>query len=229
MDVAKNIVDVKTEDCPLGLVSFNPKMYAVFVASLIFTYVLYRHISKLPNWERRDKTLAVEIQDISQLIVYGTLVFVFGNYSQTFNQITFVSMIVGAIVFGWLGTIPFMKNSLAGFRDWSTPARVLYGVGFAVIAVTIVYIVIGAQKCNSLLPSIMPLILPLVILLLMIASARIDKQHKIHPHHWQILWAIAFVTRFNTPLSKVLGGISIGIFVQGISAYGPDLTIVSDN
>ncbi|CAG8490488.1 6381_t:CDS:2 [Funneliformis caledonium] len=45
---------------------------------------------------------------------------------------------------------------------------------------------------------------------------------RIHIHHWQIFYTFAFFTRFDHPVSQVAGGISLGIYTQGIGAYGPD-------
>jgi len=39
-------------------------------------------------------------------------------------------------------------------------------------------------------------------------------------HHYFLAWAVSLAARFRHPLSAVLLGISTGIFVQGISAYG---------
>ncbi|CAI2165151.1 6559_t:CDS:2 [Funneliformis geosporum] len=44
----------------------------------------------------------------------------------------------------------------------------------------------------------------------------------IHIHHWQIFYTLAFFTRFDHPVSQIAGGISLGIYTQGIGAYGPD-------
>jgi hypothetical protein len=44
------------------------------------------------------------------------------------------------------------------------------------------------------------------------------KVARIHLHHWQIFYSLAFFTRFNHPVSQVAGGITLGIYTQGIGA-----------
>lgn len=45
-----------------------------------------------------------------------------------------------------------------------------------------------------------------------------NKVAGIHLHHWQIFYSLAFFTRFNHPISQVAGGITLGIYTQGIGA-----------
>ncbi|RHZ80367.1 hypothetical protein Glove_137g35 [Diversispora epigaea] len=45
---------------------------------------------------------------------------------------------------------------------------------------------------------------------------------RIHVHHWQIFYVLAFFTRFNHPISQIGGGIVLGIYSHGMIAYGPD-------
>ena len=45
-----------------------------------------------------------------------------------------------------------------------------------------------------------------------------DKVARIHLHHWQIFYALAFFTRFDHPVSQIAGGVTLGIYTQGIGA-----------
>ncbi|CAG8584510.1 12134_t:CDS:2 [Ambispora leptoticha] len=45
---------------------------------------------------------------------------------------------------------------------------------------------------------------------------------RVHLHHWQIFYVLAFFTRFEHPVSRVASGIVLGIYTQGMTAYGPD-------
>jgi hypothetical protein len=44
----------------------------------------------------------------------------------------------------------------------------------------------------------------------------------VHIHHWQLFVLLAFFTRFEDVISKVCAGIVLGIYCQGIAAYGYD-------
>ncbi|KAG9306871.1 hypothetical protein G9A89_002540 [Geosiphon pyriformis] len=44
------------------------------------------------------------------------------------------------------------------------------------------------------------------------------KKVRIHLHHWQIFYVLAFFTRFEDLLSRIASGIVLGIYTQGIAA-----------
>eukprot|EP00475_Leptophrys_vorax_P019172 TRINITY_DN26193_c0_g1_i1.p1 TRINITY_DN26193_c0_g1~~TRINITY_DN26193_c0_g1_i1.p1 ORF type:complete len:290 (-),score=59.60 TRINITY_DN26193_c0_g1_i1:78-947(-) len=44
----------------------------------------------------------------------------------------------------------------------------------------------------------------------------------VHIHHWQLFILFAFFTRFQDLVSNICAGIVLGIYVQGIAAYGFD-------
>ncbi|KAJ2768731.1 hypothetical protein IWQ56_002828 [Coemansia nantahalensis] len=46
--------------------------------------------------------------------------------------------------------------------------------------------------------------------------------YQLHLHHWQIFYILAFFTRFDRFASQACAGLVLGIFTQGISAYGFD-------
>ncbi|RIB07405.1 hypothetical protein C2G38_2046025 [Gigaspora rosea] len=45
-----------------------------------------------------------------------------------------------------------------------------------------------------------------------------SKRVSVHIHHWQIFYVLAFFTRFDDPVSRVAGGIVLGIYTQGMIA-----------
>ncbi|PIA13276.1 hypothetical protein COEREDRAFT_83617 [Coemansia reversa NRRL 1564] len=44
----------------------------------------------------------------------------------------------------------------------------------------------------------------------------------LHLHHWQIFYILAFFTRFDRFASRTCAGLCLGIFTQGVAAYGYD-------
>ncbi|KAJ2722642.1 hypothetical protein GGI07_003169 [Coemansia sp. Benny D115] len=46
----------------------------------------------------------------------------------------------------------------------------------------------------------------------------------LHLHHWQMFYILAFFTRFDEFASKMCAGLVLGIFTQGVAAYGFDAT-----
>lgn len=44
--------------------------------------------------------------------------------------------------------------------------------------------------------------------------------YQIHFHHWQLFFLLAFFTRFDDLISQICAGIVVGIYMQGVTAYG---------
>ncbi|KAK4511259.1 uncharacterized protein ATC70_012474 [Mucor velutinosus] len=51
---------------------------------------------------------------------------------------------------------------------------------------------------------------------------------RLHIHHWQIFYVLAFFTRFKHPVSQVAAGIVLACYMQGICAYGYDPLVNDD-
>ncbi|KAK9764703.1 hypothetical protein K7432_007590 [Basidiobolus ranarum] len=47
-------------------------------------------------------------------------------------------------------------------------------------------------------------------------------KYRVHLHHWQIFYLLAFFTRFPSFLGQICSGLVLGIFMHGGSAYGFD-------
>lgn len=208
--------------CSKNLVSFNYKKYILFITTLIVTYILYTFIVK-SGWEGREKSIAVHIDNVNQLIVYSTVVFVFGNYSNTFDELTAVFIPFSAVIFGWIAELPFMKTSLTSINKWSMKTWSIFLPAFIFIILIMIYIYSISKKCNSVIISLGPSIFFMITIFILYFTK--NKDEVVHPHHWQIGWVLSFMTRYNSPISKILGGVFLGIFVQGISMYGPDKII----
>lgn len=224
-----NITDLfKVTSCPKYIVNFDIKKYIFFMITLIVTYVCYVFLAKEANWEHREKSIAVNIDVVNQMILFGTVVFVFGNYSETFSILSASFIPISAVVFGALAELPFMKTSLAGYKNWSISAWAVFGSAFIAIILSAGYIIYNSNKCGNYTTPVA--ITPAIILIIMIILVILTKNKKeiSHPHHYQIGYVLAFMTRFNSPLSKILSGVFLGIFVQGMAMYGPDSIVSTD-
>ncbi|OLY79946.1 hypothetical protein AYI68_g5970 [Smittium mucronatum] len=47
-------------------------------------------------------------------------------------------------------------------------------------------------------------------------------KYRVHLHHWQIFYVLAFFTRFQSIPSRIAAGLVLGIYTQGATAYGHD-------
>ncbi|OUM59802.1 hypothetical protein PIROE2DRAFT_22048, partial [Piromyces sp. E2] len=65
--------------------------------------------------------------------IYGTVLFIFGNYSQSFNWITSVCIFLGLFGFAWIAELPFSKVSLGSLKNWDIRLKIILVVGVLVI------------------------------------------------------------------------------------------------
>lgn len=69
-----------------ALFSFNPLVYLYFMLSfLIVPYPIYQWIARKYNWETNEKSLARHWSDIMLGFSYGTILFIFGNYTRAYR------------------------------------------------------------------------------------------------------------------------------------------------
>lgn len=74
-----------------ALFSFNPLVYLYFMLSfLIVPYPLYWCIARRLNWETNEKSMARHWSDMFHGFSYGTLLFVFGNYTHAYRYVVVV-------------------------------------------------------------------------------------------------------------------------------------------
>ncbi|OMJ21362.1 hypothetical protein AYI69_g5850 [Smittium culicis] len=52
-------------------------------------------------------------------------------------------------------------------------------------------------------------------------------KYRVHLHHWQIFYILAFFTRFPNTISRITSGLVLGIYTQGATAYGHDHLLIS--
>lgn len=69
-----------------ALFSFNPLVWLYFMLSfLIVPYPIYQIVAKRYNWETNEKSLARHWSDAMLGFSYGTILFVFGNYTHAYR------------------------------------------------------------------------------------------------------------------------------------------------
>lgn len=214
----------RPSSCPGSLVSFNPLKYFLYILSLIICYVAIRRISKRMNWSERQKTPDQHIQDITVMLIMATVSFTFGNYSNTFDQWTVFGMFLGTLVFTWISNMPGFTTSLMGVSDWGPQMWAVIMVSAMVIIIFMLYVLNNSYKCDTLFE----VLAYLVIFIGWIVAMFVFKKNgeEVHIHHYQIAWALSFFTSFDSIISKTLAGIVLSIFVNGISVYGPDPSVV---
>jgi hypothetical protein len=212
-----------TTECTLedDIKSIADARFIIFLILVCSSFYIYKMSAEVFNWQHTKRNYTDTYSDLAYLLFLSTVLFFLGNYKETLDYTTLISIFIGLYGFGYLGELSFMKNSLAGYKDWPVEAWIVYMSGLLIILALGGYHLYEAYN-HDILPAY------LLALLIPIASAyaayntSIKENLKFRPHHWVIFYMLSFFTRFNTTISKVSGGLCIGIFVHGISAYGVD-------
>jgi len=214
---------IKPSICPKTLIHFDKIRYSVFITTLVVNYFLIRYLSRKLNWEYRKKTPIENYQDITFLILLATITFVFGNYAQTFDHWTISSILITTFVYGWITNLPAFKVSLVGWRNWSRQVWAAVIVALCVLALTLGYIATESYNCNTLAEiTTYAVIVVLWFVGLMITNKKTDSTRTLHIHHYQWSYILTFFLSFDSTISKIMAGIVLGIFVNGLAVYGPD-------
>lgn len=207
--------------CPKTIVSFDAWRYAYFVVMLVAIYLIVRGVgdSGIVDWDMRDKNVDQNFQDILALIILGTLVFVFGNYANTFSGWTAGAMLVIALVWMVVSNIKALESSLVSIKTWSPEIWAAIGILAAIIVSGLVYVLWQGYGCAVLWRLLIPAVAFVAIL---VTSYLLKGDATFHLHHWMIFWTLAFLAPFDAPLAQMAGGAALGIFASALSQYGPD-------
>jgi hypothetical protein len=210
------------KQCPKSLVSFNNINYGLFVITLIINYYFIRYFSKKQNWELRQKTNAQDLQDITVMLILGTISFTFGNYANTFNWLTISSLTITSIIFTWITNIPAFKTSLVGYKNWDIKVWILMIILLISMLLFGVYTFTDSYNCHTLTQELVYLTIATVWVILMFI---LNRGNITHIHHYQIAWILSFFSPFDSVVSRIFSGIVLSIFVNGIAVYGPDPSV----
>lgn len=215
-----------SRQCPRTVVSFDPWRYAFFVVTLVAVYLLIRGIgeSGILDWDMRDKNVDQNFQDILAMVILGTLVFVFGNYANTFDLWTAIAMVIVSLVWMVVSNLKALRSSLVSWKSWSPAIWTAIGFLGAIVVSGLIYVLLQGYGCHVL----WHLAIPAAIFLSVLVTGYLLKgDATFHLHHWQIFGALAFLAPFDAPLAKMAGGAALGIFASVLSQYGPDPMVPS--
>jgi len=122
------------------VIRFNILAYVLFILSLYGVYLFFRlFLGRVLDYERHSKTPAKHYHHLVDTFIYGTVLFIFGNYSQCFSWITTVSMFAGLLLFAWIAELPFCKCSLQSIKTWDIKLKIITLVAIIVIVGCAVY------------------------------------------------------------------------------------------
>jgi len=170
------VVYVKDFNITQIFLRFNVLAYIWFIGTLYIAYFLFRLIlGRVFNFERHQKSPSKHYHHLVDTFIYGTVLFIFGNYSQTFNWITSLCIIVGLFGFAWLAELPFCKVSLKSLKTWDIKLKIILVVGIAIIVAASVYHIYLASQVmiDSEQSLLLPYLLALFLICLLIFASTI--------------------------------------------------------
>jgi len=238
-DYIKNVVTVNDDltggNCSdLQLNCFPLNRYLFFIlGSVVIPYFLYQKVAEEKSWtERRVKSESEHLESIFTAVAYSTLLFVFGNYKNTFDWVTSIVVTLSILGFGYLTDLPFAHQSLSSFENWNGKMWTLMGVSVGIVLLFASYCIYLSTKQDN--PNFWKwyvgcLIIPIclgAISYRTVQNQNNDPKEKkkvtLHLHHFQIFLVLAFFTRFPNLPCRIAAGIVLGIFLHGGASYGFD-------
>jgi len=239
-DTTDTTTDTSTqssEKCSISVRQFSQRIYptkfSMFLLILVTVYLSDYAFARRMKWESRKKSITQHYADIFIMCMFGTVIYSFSNMSNTFSIYTILGMFIGSFGISWLGSLPGFNFDLEGLRYAAkTPLTVVFVI-FTVLLASAILTINQYRKCNMMPAFFIFLSIPVLIVGLSFILAKYQnkkgEQTTFHLHHWQ--WSIPLIFMFRFPndiTSSLVSGIFLGIFVDGISRYGPD-SIYSDN
>lgn len=142
--------------------------YAAFIITcIILPYIVYRNSLDYLQWEKEEKTSADHYSDIFSGISMATLLFVFGNYTNTFkfpqNLVTIITVFLSMFAFGKIGELNFAKTDLSRYEEWDYRMYSLLGGGVAFGLLLAIHHFMEASKSDVLPEFALSLFIPLLI------------------------------------------------------------------
>jgi hypothetical protein len=215
--------------------SFNLIKWMAFIATLLLSYAASQGIAnKYFLIDYYKQTWRTNIQNIFMMVVLATIVFVFGNYNNTFPNIASISLIF--IVPLILNMIETKFNSttqqIHTINQWDNNQRKIFT---AIIIISLLFLLgnTWVAKRNRVLYQYLfyMLIVLFTIIILFITSHTPDQYKKsFHLHYWLIGWILALFTRFkDSTWSEIGAGFALGLFVHGFSIYKDNLSFYDCN
>ncbi|KAL6594474.1 hypothetical protein LY90DRAFT_673288 [Neocallimastix californiae] len=134
------IVIVNNFNLTQVFIRFNILAYACFIGTLYLSYFLFRLIlGRVFNFERHKKSPAQHYHHLVDIFIYGTVLFIFGNYSQSFSWITALCIIIGLFGFASICELPFCRVSLQSLRTWDIKLKLICVGAIIIIACAAIY------------------------------------------------------------------------------------------
>ena len=203
--------------------SFSLKRWLGFISCLLLAYGITQGIAN--NYFLVDKeklTWRNNVENIFIVTVLATVVFVFGNYSNTFPNVATVLFIL-TIPIAWVFFEKYFDTvHINNVEDWDANQRKMnISLLIVVLVIVLAHIYIAKKRC-MLIPFLFYIFLiGTVVTVLYLTSTLPDAYQKsFFLKYWLVGWLLAFFTRFKDSTWSELGaGFALGTFIYGFALY----------
>lgn len=206
--------------------------YFCYVGLLLLGYGVYYGVACLWwKWEHVPKGPALHYENARHLVLEGSLVYLVAGVSHHLDYVFVAAYVVGLFGFGALGQLPCAHNDLSnclcqgGCETWSLYAfgvlTVLGIAGFHLYLATLVNVIF-----NYYLPA-----LAFAVSWFMVAAfirAWFSSTVCFHVHHATLFFVFAYFCMFDSLVSRLCIGITLGVATQGTAAYSYPYTLLVD-
>lgn len=220
----------------LELNCFDLSRYVFFIlGTVLVPYFIYQAVSNKNKWtEKRVKTRAEHFETLVTAVTYMTMLYMFGNYKNTYDWVTFLATTVSILGYSYIAELPFAHESLTTVSNWNKKmwTLIIFAISLVIaFAGYHIYLAVQVGGSGFWKTYVGSLIIPVVLGYLSyktVQDQNSDPSEKkmvtLHVHHIHIFYVLAFFTRFSTLLSRIAAGVVIGASLQGAAAYGFDTT-----
>jgi len=206
----------------------TPKKFSFFICMLFLVYITNYLLSIQLQWEVHKKSLAKHYTDIFLMYIFSIIIYIFSNMQETFNIYSVIGIWLGTLGIAFIGNLPGFNFEVDSLKQVGTLQIIVVGLFLLLLLIMILLTLKQYKDKSSLLATFCIVSIPLIIILLSyliyLHETKINKnKQEYHFHHWQ--WSIPFIFLFRIPnhfISSFTSGVLIGIFIDGISRYGPD-------
>lgn len=202
----------------------------VYASILIFGAALYRVLG-CNHWDFgcRHKTIGDGWNDWPMIAIFGGAIYATGpTLSQGLWLSNLASFFLSLFGFGLFGEASFLQNNLSGSDWYMFPAILVYALGFMALLVLVAYSMLMAPSKQYRRANYILLVLVTIYFGLGYVVTNYLLEHALnHIHHYQLAFVfLLFLRHPEDSVSVILRWAVTGVFIQGISAYGFDNTIL---
>ncbi len=203
--------------------TFDLPSWLFFTFNIMLSFSICQGVSnKYYLNDYQKKSWRENVESLFQLICLTTLVFVFGNYSNTYPNTGTVTLMLLVPVAIQVIIGKYNVHDLNEFSEWGPQERI---INFSLIGFVFIMFAMHvrmSKKYNMTRPYISGfLVICMLITILFITSELNDsKKGRFNLKHWVIGWLLAFFTRYpDSTWSEIGSGVALSFVIYSFAVY----------